>query len=85
MLSLGGGPVERYSEMAFDLAAAVIVLRIVVERAGAPASVSNLFSVVALHTVIVPIYIAVRLGKSGKPITNIALQYLYRSNYRLMW
>jgi hypothetical protein len=49
------------------VAAAVIVLRIVVERAGAPASISNLFSVVALHTVIVPIYIAVSLGKSRKP------------------
>jgi hypothetical protein len=49
------------------VAVVVIVLRIVVERAGAPRSVSNLFSVVALHTLIVPIYVAIRLGKSTVP------------------
>jgi hypothetical protein len=49
------------------VAAVVIVLRIVVERAGAPAIVANLFSVVALHTVLVPIYFAIILGKSGTP------------------
>jgi hypothetical protein len=49
------------------VAAVVIVLRIVVERAGAPRSVSNLFSVVALHTVLAPIYFAIMLGKSRAP------------------
>jgi hypothetical protein len=43
----------------------VVVLRVVLERAGAPDSVSNVLSVAVLHTLLVPIYIAVRLGKSG--------------------
>ena len=55
------------------VAVVVIVLRIVVERAGAPRSVSSLFSVVALHTVIVPIYIGIRLGKSTVPRPYTAL------------
>ena len=59
------------------VAAVVIVLRIIVERAGAPRSVSNLFSVVALHTVIVPIYIAVCLGKSDRP-------HLYGTLFKLI-
>ena len=45
--------------------AIVIVARVVVERAGAPDNVSNLFSAVALHLVIVPLYFAIRIGTSS--------------------
>jgi len=48
-------------------AAVVIVLRVFVERAGAPEKVSNLFSAVALHLLIVPLYFSVRIGMSAMP------------------
>ena len=47
------------------IAAIVIVLRVVLEQAGAPDSVNNLFSVVVLYLVIFPIYSAIRIAKSG--------------------
>jgi hypothetical protein len=47
------------------IAASVGVARVIVERSGAPESVSNLVSAVALHAVIIPIYLAVRIAKSG--------------------
>ncbi len=47
------------------VAAVVVVLRVIVERSGAPVSVSNLLSVAALHTVLVPIYFAVRIGRTN--------------------
>jgi amino acid transporter len=47
------------------IAAVVVVLRVVMERAGAPVTVSNLLSVVALHTLLVPLYFAIRIGRSG--------------------
>jgi len=49
------------------VAAVVVVLRVVVERYGAPDSVANLFSVVALHFAIAPIYFAIMLARSGVP------------------
>jgi hypothetical protein len=49
------------------VATVVLVLRIVVERAGGPERVSNLLSVVALHTVLAPVYFAIRIGNSGVP------------------
>jgi hypothetical protein len=49
------------------IAAVIVVLRVVVERAGAPVSVSNMLSVVALHTLLVPLYVAIRIGLSGVP------------------
>ena len=49
------------------VAAVVVVLRVVVERAGAPGVVSNMFSVAALHTLLGPLYFAVRMGRAGKP------------------
>jgi hypothetical protein len=49
------------------LAAVVVVLRVVVEQFGAPDSVANLFSVVALHFAIGPIYFAIMLARSGVP------------------
>ena len=47
------------------IAAAVVVLRVVVERAGAPDSVANYLSVVALHFVIAPVYFSIRIAWSG--------------------
>ena len=43
-------------------AAVVVVLRVIVERAGAPVVVSNMLSVAALHTLLGPLYFAVRIG-----------------------
>ena len=62
------------------VAAVVVVLRVVVERMGVANSVSNYFSVVALHLVIAPLYFAIRIGTSGirNPyITQIKLVALY--------
>jgi hypothetical protein len=49
------------------VAAIVIVARVIVERAGAPENVSNLFSAVALHLLIAPLYFAIRIAISGMP------------------
>jgi hypothetical protein len=46
------------------IAAMIVVLRVVVERAGAPVTVSNMLSVVALHLLIGPLYFAIRIGRS---------------------
>jgi hypothetical protein len=46
-------------------AAIVIVARVVLEQAGAPGWLSNLFSVVVLYVLIVPIYFAVRIAKGA--------------------
>lgn len=54
------------------VAAIVIVLRVVVERAGAPEKVSNLFSAVALHLIIAPLYFSIRIGTSGTPRPYLA-------------
>jgi hypothetical protein len=55
------------------ITAIVVVLRVISERAGAPVIVSNLLSVVALHTLIVPIYVAVRLatGEVERPYLSL--------------
>jgi len=49
------------------IAAIVVVLRVAVERAGAPDVVANLFSVVALHFLIGPVYFAIRIARAGLP------------------
>lgn len=46
------------------IAAVVVVLRVVVEQSGTPDAIANLLSVVALHFLIVPVYLAIRIGKS---------------------
>jgi hypothetical protein len=48
------------------VAAFVVVSRVIVERAGAPTMVSNLFSAAVLITALGPIYFAVRIGMAGK-------------------
>lgn len=47
------------------IAAALVVLRIVAEQAGAPDVVNNLLSVVVFYVLIAPIYFAVRIANSG--------------------
>jgi hypothetical protein len=47
------------------VAAVVVVARVVLEQVGAPAWLSNLFSVVVLYVLIVPLYFAFRIAKSG--------------------
>src|SRR5438046_9792095 len=49
------------------VAAIVVVLRVIVERAGAPAAVSNMLSVAALTTVLAPLYFALQIGLARKP------------------
>jgi hypothetical protein len=55
------------------IAAVVVVLRVVVEQAGAPNIVANALSVVALHFFIGPVYFAIRIAKSGiaRPYTTL--------------
>jgi hypothetical protein len=47
------------------IAAAVVVLRVINERAGGPPLLSSALSVVALHTLLAPVYFAIRLAGSG--------------------
>ncbi len=47
------------------VAAVVIVLRVVLERAGSPDSVNNIFSVVVLYVLVFPLYFAFRIANSG--------------------
>ena len=47
--------------------AIIVVLRVIVERAGAPAFVSNMLSVAALTTVLGPLYFALQIGLARKP------------------
>jgi len=55
------------------VAAIVVVLRVIVERAGAPAAVSNILSVAALTTVLGPLYFALQTGLARKPRPNVML------------
>jgi hypothetical protein len=49
------------------VAAVVVVLRVVVERIGLPDSIANVLSVVALHTLIGPLYFAIRIAMNAVP------------------
>ena len=53
--------------------AIVVVLRVIVERAGAPPAVSNMLSVAALTTVLGPLYFALQVGLARKPHPNSML------------
>jgi hypothetical protein len=62
------------------VAAIVVVLRVIVERAGAPAAVSNMLSVAALTTVLGPLYFALQIGLARKPrpyLMLIQLVFIY--------
>ena len=47
------------------IAAIVVVMRVVTEQSGVPDLINNFISGVALHFLIVPLYIAFRIAKSG--------------------
>jgi hypothetical protein len=49
------------------VAAVFVVLRVIMERAGAPGFVNSALSVVVLHTFLGPLYFAILIGRSGKP------------------
>jgi len=49
------------------LAAIGVVLRVILERVGAPHMVSAFISIAVLHTLLAPLYFAVRIGRSGIP------------------
>jgi hypothetical protein len=69
------------------VAAVVVVLRVVVERAGAPAFVSNALSVVILHTLLAPLYFAMQLSRTKYPhpyLTLIKLILIYVLCTRVM-
>ena len=62
------------------IAALITGLRVIVERAGAPDSVSSIFGVVYLHLLIVPVYFAFRIANSDIPRpygTQLKLTFLY--------
>ena len=69
------------------LGAIVIVARVISERWGAPHMFSASLSAVWLHTLIVPIYFAVRIGKSSVPrpyLTQFKNVLLYVTVMRAM-
>src|SRR5216110_1659117 len=47
------------------IAAFLVVVRVVLERAGAPETVNNIFSVVVFYVLIAPLYFAFRIAGSG--------------------
>ena len=69
------------------VAAAVVVLRVITERAGAPGPVNSMLSVVALHTLLGPLYFAILIGRTGSPHpyrTLFAAIFLYVVGTRAM-
>ncbi len=69
------------------VAAVVVILRVVAERAGAPPVVSNTLSVAVLHTLLGPLYFALQVGLAGKPrpyLTLIQLIAIYAICTRAM-
>ena len=69
------------------VAATVVVLRVIVERAGAPSQISNLLSVAALTTVLGPLYFAIQiaLGKKPRPyLMELQLVFVYAVCVRAM-
>ena len=55
------------------IAAIVVVLRVILERAGAPSAVSNLSSVVMLYLVIFPLYFGYKLANTDRRRPYVAL------------
>ena len=47
------------------IAAILVVLRVVLERAGSPEPINNILSVVVLYVLIAPLYFAFRIAKTG--------------------
>jgi hypothetical protein len=59
------------------IAAILVVGRVVIERAGGPEGISGLFSTVVLQVLIVPLYLAIRIAKSG-------LNHPYKELFKLI-
>ena len=69
------------------VAAVVVVLRVIVERLGAPSRISNLFSVAALTTVLGPLYFAIQVALANKPrpyLMQLQLVFVYAVCVRAM-
>ena len=69
------------------IALVVIVARVILELAGQPVPTTNLLSVVVLHTLLVPLYLGVRIAMDGvsRPYgTLFKLVVLYVVYARLM-
>ena len=69
------------------VAAIVTVLRVVLERAGVPESISSMAGVVYLHLLIVPLYFAFRIAGSDTPrpyATQFRLTFFFVVLARLM-
>ena len=49
------------------IAAILVVGRVLLERAGAPDTIDNLLSVVVFYVLIVPLYFAFRIARTGMP------------------
>src|SRR5207253_1045784 len=49
------------------IAAVLVVGRVLLERAGAPETITNLLSVVVFYVLIVPLYFALRVAKARLP------------------
>jgi len=60
------------------IAALVVVLRIVVERTGGPGWLANTLSIAVMHTLLAPIYFAIRLG------INSGVQRPYAALFKLI-
>jgi len=58
------------------VAAIVVVVRVIFERMGVPEPINNLLSIAAMHTLIVPVYIAIQLGRRNaeRPFFSLFLQ-----------
>jgi len=65
MVRKKGGHLKEILKWPLIVAALVVVLRVVVERAGVPNSVANLLSIAALITVLGPLYFAVRVSRTN--------------------
>src|SRR6185436_20160997 len=69
------------------VAAVVVVVRVILERMNVSETINNLLSIAVMHTLIVPIYIAIALGlrKSPRPfLTLFKLIALYAVLTRIM-
>ncbi len=64
---MGGWLLKGILKWPLIVTAIVVVLRVIVERAGAPPAVSNMLSVAALTTVLGPLYFALQIGLARKP------------------
>lgn len=78
---------QRMLKWPLIIAALVVIARVVLERAGAPESINNLFSLVVLYLVICPLYFAIHIVKNrvARPyVTLLKITALYTALARAM-